>query len=99
MATRAERKWMDAITRIGCIVCVRLGHWNTPGVPHHLLTKGGRRRGHLYTICLCDPGHHQNAPRGSGKISRHPNRFHFESVYGSEESLLEYSRVLVERMG
>lgn len=96
MANKAEREWMDAITRIGCAVCAMMGHWHTPGVPHHLLTDGGRRRGHLYTILLCDPGHHQNAPRGSGKISRHPNKFRFEAAYGTEESLLQRQREMVE---
>jgi hypothetical protein len=86
---------MDAITRMGCIVCILQGYWHTPGVPHHLLTDGGRRRGHLFTICLCDPGHHQNAPARSGKISRHPNKFRFEAAYGTEESLLERTQEMV----
>lgn len=86
---------MDAITQIGCIVC--LVHFNapaTPGCPHHMLDEGGRRIGHLATICLCDPGHHQNG--GDKKISRHPNKARFEQAYGSEESLLSRSRAIVE---
>lgn len=89
---------MDAITQLGCIVCWMLGHPGTPGVPHHLLTEGGRRIGHLSTICLCDPGHHQHG--GLLKISRHPNKFRFEKAYGTEETLLEKSRQLVaQRFG
>jgi hypothetical protein len=86
---------MDAITQIGCIVCLIFARArNTPGCPHHLLTDGGRRRGHLGTICLCDPGHHQNSPTPL-KISRHPNKARFEAAYGTEESLLERSRRIV----
>lgn len=97
MTTLAEKAWMDAITQIGCIVCLIFEQApGTPGAVHHLL-RGPRRIGHLSTICLCDPGHHQNAPKGSGKVSRHPNKTRFEAQYASEERLLEKSRELVRR--
>lgn len=86
---------MHAITEIGCVVCLLFYCApRTPGAVHHLL-RGGRRIGHLSTICLCDPGHHQNAP--AGKISRHPNKSAFEQAYGSEETLLKKTRELVQR--
>ena len=93
MTTKAEKKWMDDITRIGCIVCYNQGHPQTPGVVHHIL-KNGRRQSHLQTICLCEPGHHQNGK--NGKISRHPNKARFEAEYGTEQSLLEQTRGIVE---
>ena len=93
--TRTEREWCDQITAIGCVVCLLFHNApGTPGAVHHLL-RGGRRIGHLHTICLCDPGHHQNAPAGSGKVSRHPNKTRFEAKYGTEEYLLDRSRELV----
>jgi hypothetical protein len=96
VTTNLERAWMDAITQIGCIVCLLFERVpGAPGCPHHLLTDGGRRRGHLDTICLCDPGHHQNSPTPA-KVSRHPNKARFEKAYGTEESLLERSRRIVE---
>lgn len=95
--TKAEREWTEQITAIGCICCLLFHNApGTPGAVHHRL-RGGRRMGHLYTICLCDPGHHQHAPKGSGKISRHPNKARFEAAYGTEESLQERSRELVMR--
>lgn len=98
MTTSAEQEWMDAITAIGCICCLLFfAAPGTPGAVHHLL-RGGRRIGHLFSICLCDPGHHQKAPAGSGKISRHPYKARFERAYGTEASLLEKSRELVRRM-
>lgn len=97
MTTNLERAWMDAITQIGCIVCLVFERApGTPGAVHHL-KEGGRRISDLDTICLCDPGHHQNAPQGSGKISRHPFKQRFEAAYGTEESLLAKSRQLVEQ--
>jgi hypothetical protein len=96
VTTNLERAWMDAITQLGCIVCWLFENApGTPGCPHHLLTEGGRRRGHLDTICLCDPGHHQNSSTPA-KISRHPNKARFEAAYGTEESLLLQSRRIVE---
>lgn len=94
MATQAEREWMDRITRIGCIACHVMGKPRTPGAVHHPLS-GGRRIGHLHSICLCDPGHHQNAPVGSGKISRHPNKARFEAAYGTEAALLALTHELI----
>jgi hypothetical protein len=98
MTTNLEGAWMDAICQIGCIVCFLFEDApNTPGCPHHLLTNGGRRRGDLDTICLCDPGHHQNSPTAK-KISRHPNKARFEEAYGTEEQLLARSRKMVEQL-
>ncbi len=91
--TVQEKAWMDAITALGCIACLIDGHPGTPGAVHHLL-RGGQRIGHLHTICLCDPGHHQNG--GPLKVSRHPYKARFEERYGSEASLLERSRKLVK---
>lgn len=82
---------MAAITGLGCVVCRRQGRGYVPGAVHHLLD-GGIRIGHLATICLCDPGHHQHAPRGSGEVSRHPDRTAFEARYGTELDLLSWSR-------
>lgn len=47
--------------------------------------------GHLYTICLCDPGHHQNG-KAIGRISRHPWKASFEAQYGHELDLLELTK-------
>lgn len=84
--TAKEREWLDAIVRFGCIACWLdgLGH-RTPAV-HHIL-RGGRRMGHLHSIGLCDPGHHQNGA-ALGMVSRHPWKTRFEAKYGTELELL-----------
>jgi|SRR3990167_3133598 len=92
--TKDETAWLSAITQLGCCVCRINGISGTPAVPHHLLS-GGRRIGHLDTIPLCDPGHHQNPQPGSGKIARHPTKRQFERAYGTEAELLERTRELV----
>ncbi len=93
--TAQERAWMDAITTLGCIACLIDGHPGTPGAVHHIL-RGGRRIGHLHSICLCDPGHHQNGQE-RGVVSRHPYKARFEQRYGTEPELLARSRALVSR--
>lgn len=84
--TVAERAWLDFIVAYRCIACRLDGLGHTPPAVHHLL-RGGVRMGHLHTIPLCDPGHHQNG--GSrAMVSRHPNKTQFELRYGTEAELL-----------
>ena len=85
--TAEERAWMDAIVEHGCICCILDGNPPRPAAVHHIL-RGGQRMGHLYTIPLCDPGHHQGG-QPLGLISRHPWKARFEEKYGTELELLE----------
>jgi hypothetical protein len=81
-----ERAWMDSIVAYGCIACRLDGLGFTPPAVHHIL-RGGQRIGHLFTLPLCDPGHHQGGqPRGM--VSRHPWKTRFEERYGTEMELL-----------
>lgn len=88
-----EKDWMDAISRLGCVVCLLQGHPGTPAEIHHLL-RGGRRIGHLWTLPLCAPGHHRYGD-GSSKVSRHPWKSQFEQAYGTEAELLKKTQRLV----
>jgi len=91
--TAVEAKWMDAIKEYGCIACRIDGHhWPPPleTAVHHIL-RGGVRMGHLFTLPLCDPGHHQNGPLGM--VSRHPWKARFEAKYGTEMELLAKLKV------
>lgn len=91
--TKAESNWMDAIVRLGCIICLREGRGPTPAEPHHILS-GGRRLGHLLTIPLC-PTHHRSGLNNQQFVSRHNWRREFEARYGSEASLLSATQQLV----
>ena len=85
-----EKAWCDEIARFGCCVCHRQGRPGTPAEVHHLLS-GGRKIGHLSTIALCAPGHHRSGD-DTIKISRHPDKARFESAYGTELQLLNWTR-------
>jgi hypothetical protein len=93
VATKAEREWLNAITRIGCIVCRLQGLGATPAEPHHLLS-GGRRMGHLFSIPLCYL-HHRGGRNDDEVVSASQNKRRFEARYGSELELLERTRELV----
>lgn len=84
--TVAERAWMDSLVEFGCVACWLDGMPSRPCAVHHIL-RGGRRIGHLHTIGLCDPGHHQGG-EPLGLISRHPYKARFEAKYGTEAELL-----------
>lgn len=81
-----EARWMAEIVEWGCVACRLDGNAPRPTAVHHIL-RGGRRIGHLFTIGLCDPGHHQNGA-ALGLVSRHPYKARFEARYGSELELL-----------
>jgi len=97
MPTKAERKWMQDVARLGCIVCRIQNRGYVPCAVHHILD-GSRRIGHLHTIGLCDPGHHQGARAKSGHVSRHPNKAEFERRYGTETFLLELTRHAIKEI-
>jgi hypothetical protein len=87
--TALEERWLAAIVAHGCIACKidipNAPTWQTPAV-HHIVV-GGRRLGHLFTLPLCDPGHHQGG-YALGLTSRHPWKARFEAKYGTEFELL-----------
>lgn len=94
--TKAERDWLNAITGLGCIVCLREHEVFTPASPHHI--DGSRKPGaHRKTIPLCW-AHHQGNSDGTKQpyISRHPYKARFVAAYGDEYELLEDCR---ERLG
>lgn len=92
-ATNEEERWLKAICEFGCVACWLDGSpWREPAV-HHIL-RGGRRMGHLHSLPLCDPGHHQSGQQ-FGMISRHPWKAQFEAKYGTEQQLLERLQLLL----
>jgi hypothetical protein len=88
--TEKEAAWMAAIVEHGCVACIIDGQQPRLTAVHHIL-RGGQRMGHLYTLPLCDPGHHQGGAE-FGLISRHPWRKRFEEKYGTEMDLLMHLR-------
>lgn len=85
--SKDERAWMDYIVGYGCIACRIDGQQPRATAVHHIL-RGGVRMGHMYTLPLCQPGHHMDG-QSLGLTSRHPWKKQFETLYGSEYELLE----------
>jgi hypothetical protein len=94
--TAADKARFDAIRDLGCIACRIEGNPQPlPTEIHHLLS-GGRRRGHAFTIPLCQ-WHHQGdvtpgiKPRAMyachGPSLRLASR-EFHETYGSDDKLL-----------
>lgn len=84
--TKAEAHWMSLIVDHGCIACRIDGHAPRPTTVHHIL-RGGVRMGHLFSLPLCDPGHHQGGGE-FGLVSLHPYKARFAERYGTEWELL-----------
>ena len=83
--TKVEKKWMQSVAELGCIVCLEAGFGYVPCCVHHIL-ESGRRKGHLHTIGLC-PGHHASGLNTEEVVSRHPWLKEFEKRYGTEKEL------------
>jgi hypothetical protein len=83
MATKDEKKSLDKIARLGCILCSTiLGFEDTPAELHHIRRAGKRATSPVIPLC---PEHH----RGNGGIHG-LGRKSFEAKYGiTEEELLE----------
>jgi hypothetical protein len=77
---------MARIADLGCIACRKEGNYR-PAAVHHIV-QGGRRLGHMFTLPLCDPGHHQNGAQ-FGMVSVHPFKARFEAMYGAQIELLK----------
>jgi hypothetical protein len=90
--TKDERNHMDAVAGLGCILCHRMGHDDTPAVVHHIRAGQGmgQRASHYETIPLC-PEHH------AGKTGLHGMGVRaFERVHGvTEYELLAEVRELL----
>lgn len=58
--TQAEKRHLDRVAGLGCILCRRLGYGQSPAAIHHPRFSEGiaQRASHYLAIPLC-PAHHQ----------------------------------------
>ena len=102
MTTKADRARFDAFRRIGCVACGMEGAMYRAADVHHLLS-GGRRRGHQYTVPLCE-WHHRGVPNDGvtmkletqllgPSLALTPRKF--RERYGTDEELLAYTNRLI----
>ena len=90
-----EKEWMDKISQLGCIVCLKHEDVYSPAEVHHISgkTKPGA---HLLTLPLCF-NHHREGSFNFLWVSRHPWKTEFEKRYGKEEELLKEVKELIRK--
>lgn len=82
-----EKKHMDRVVQLGCIVCRNLGYYGTPSEIHHINGKT-KDECHFQVLPLC-VHHHRGGKNIYPMISRHPYKKLFEQTFGKESELLE----------
>lgn len=89
MTPKERKQRFNAISELGCCVCVREGLGPTPPEVHHVLTgrAGFRKADDDMTIGLC-PYHHRQGPNGQAV---HAGKRSFEEAHGSELELLAWT--------
>lgn len=87
-----EKLMWDRLAQLGCIACMKDGHYNPHVSIHHVdgRTKPGC---HEKVLPLCGP-HHQDD--GSGTIAVHPWKARFEAKYGTQEELVAMCQQLLK---
>lgn len=90
MTTKAELRHMDAVARLGCVVCRNLNLGASPAELHHprFLAGGAQKASHFDVIPLC-PIHHRTGGIG---VALHAGQRTWEAKYGTESELLEQVR-------
>lgn len=91
-----EKRFMDRMCSLGCVVCLKFHGVESPCSFHHMdgRTKPGA---HYHGIGLCG-NHHQVADTQKPKrwVSRHGDgKFEFEEAYESEMDLYHYALELM----
>jgi len=92
--TKAERRHLDRVAGLGCIVCRIHKSIYTPAGIHHIRAGVGmgQRSPHTRVIGLCS-AHHQT---GGHEVAIHAGRATWEANYGTELELLEAVEALLK---
>ena len=92
----AERRFHDALCRLGCIACRRRGIRNTYCGVHHI---DGRTKpwAHWLVLPLCGPHHQDDGTTGA--IAVHPHKAQFEQMFGKQRDLLRMCLNLLAEQG
>lgn len=92
--TAEEKRHMNKVAQLGCIVCWLHKGMYTPACVHHL--DGKTKQGaHFNVIPLC-PIHHDGRVDDEFATSRHPYKRRFEHRYGAESYLLSETLKMLE---
>lgn len=84
----AEKLYWDRLaTEIGCVACMKDGHYNPHVSIHHVdgRTKPGC---HMLVLPLCGPHHQHDSMDLAGRVGVHPYKARFEKMYGTQDELM-----------
>jgi hypothetical protein len=92
--TAAEKRHMDKVASLGCIVCKWHHGVYSPAVIHHIDGKT-KPEAHFNVLPLC-PLHHNSKEDNEHYTSRHDFKNRFEARYGTEQELLGRVNELIQ---
>lgn len=89
-----EKALWDRLAQLGCVACLKDGHFNPYVSIHHVdgRTKPGC---HLLVLALCAQHHQHDDTDPAGRTGVHPYKARFEARYGSQANLMLYSAALL----
>jgi len=88
--TKAEKSHLDKVQRLGCIACMRIGHYGTPAEIHHIRAgQGMSQRADTKSVLPLCPPHHRTGGYG---VAYQAGREAWEKTFGTETQLLEKVR-------
>lgn len=88
--------WNRLASEIGCVACMKDGHFNPHVSIHHV---DGRTKPdcHKLVLPLCAPHHQHDDADPAGRVGVHPYKARFERLYGTQEELMALCAELLER--
>ena len=92
--TAKEKRHMNMVSELGCIVCRLQGFFDVPSEIHHIEGKT-KVDTHYKVLPLCFEHHRMGSDMEP--ISRHPYKARFVKAYGTEYELLEKVNELVKK--
>ena len=93
--TAEEKRHMDKVSQLGCIVCYTKGFFGVPAEIHHIEGKTVIDT-HFKVLPLCFEHHRMGSDKEP--ISRHPYKRRFEKAYGTEYELLMLVNSLIKNI-
>lgn len=91
---KADKKHLQAVSELGCIVCRQNGYLDTPAEIHHIRAGQGcaQRSNNFQVLPLCHI-HHRT---GGWGVALHAGQKTWEATNGTELELLDKVRRLLE---
>lgn len=93
MSTAAEKRHLNRVAGLGCIVCRNEGYGESPAARHHIRAgQGMSQRASNYEVLPLCGAHHQTGGFG---VAIHAGQKTWEAKFGTELELLAQVRELL----